>query len=67
MNEEIHCITNKGKVAQNERENGDILRALCSVYKKSRQFFRTYLLINLFKQGYLSSVKSYKHLNKFVS
>ena len=41
MNEEIHCITDKGKTAKNEWENddSDFLRALCSVFKKFRQFF----------------------------
>ena len=45
MNKEIHCITNKGKVAKNEWENDDtdFLQALCSVYKKLGQlFFHTY-------------------------
>ena len=52
MNKEIHCITNKGKVAKNEWENDDtyFLQALCSVYKKLGQlFFRTYLLTYLRK------------------
>ena len=41
MNEEIRCITNKGKAAKNERENNDsdYLQALYSVYKKLGQFF----------------------------
>ena len=41
MNEEIHCITNEGKMARNEWENDDsnFLRALYSVYKKLGQFF----------------------------
>ena len=41
MNEEICCITNKGKMAKNEWENdnSDFFRALCTVCKKSRQFF----------------------------
>ena len=35
MNEEIHCITNEGKMPKNELENdgSDFLRDLCSVYK----------------------------------
>ena len=43
MNEEIRCITNEGKTARNEWENGDcdILRALYSVQKKLSQFFST--------------------------
>ena len=38
MNEEICCITNKGKTAKNEWENDefDFLVALYSVYKKLR-------------------------------
>ena len=41
MNEEINCITNAGKTAKNEWENGDsdLLVALYSVYKKLGQFF----------------------------
>ena len=36
MNEEICCITNKGKTAKNEWENDgcDFLQALYCVYKK---------------------------------
>ena len=50
MNEEIHCITKKVKVTQNEWENGDILRALYSVYKETRQFLdHTYSLTCLNK------------------
>ena len=49
MNEEIHCITNKGKrkTAINEwkNDNSVILRALYSVHKKLGQFFfHTYSL-----------------------
>ena len=41
MNEEIHSITNEGKMAKNELENydSDFVQALCSVYKKLGQFF----------------------------
>ena len=52
MNEEIHCITNEGKMAKNECENDDcdFLRALFSVYKKLGQFFfHTYSLTCLKK------------------
>ena len=38
---------------------------LCSVYKKGIFFF-PYLLVNFFEQRYISSVKSYKHLYKFI-
>ena len=59
----------KGKVAMNEWENdgSDILRALYSVYEKITTILSPYLLVNLFKQRYISSVKSYKYLNKFIS
>ena len=69
MNEEIHCITNKGKTAKNEWENDDpdFLLALYSVNKKLGQFFFRTLLANLFKQRYISSVTSYKYLNKLIS
>ena len=41
MNEEICCITNKGKAAKNEGENddSDFLLALYSVYKNSDNSF----------------------------
>ena len=39
---------------------------LCTVYiRKTRAIPFPYLLANLFKQRYISSVKSYKYLNKF--
>ena len=41
MNEEILCITNKGKAAKNEWEidDSDFLRAFYSVYKRIRTIF----------------------------
>ena len=41
MNEEIHCITNKGITAKNELENddSDFLWAIYSIYKKLEHFF----------------------------
>ena len=60
MNKELHCITNKGKAAKNEWKNddSDILRASYSFYiKKNKATLFPYLLINLFKQRYISSVK----------
>ena len=50
MNEEIHCITNKGKTARTEWENDDsnIFVVLYRVYKKLGQFFFHTLLANLF-------------------
>ena len=63
MNEEIHCITNEGKMARNEWENGDsnFLRALYSVYKKIRIiFFHILLIIH-------HSVASYKYFKKLIS
>ena len=46
MKEEIHCITNKGKMKNGyelmERDDSVILQALYSVHKKLRQsFFHT--------------------------
>ena len=59
----------KGKVAMNEWENdgSDILRVLYSVYEKITTILSPYLLVNLFKQRYISFVKSYKYLNKIIS
>ena len=69
MNEETCCIVNEGKKAKNEwkNDNSDILPALYSVYKKIRAAVLPCLLINLFKQGYFSSVKKYKYLNNSIS
>ena len=69
MHEEIQCITNEGKMAKNEWENedSDFLVALYSVYKKLGQFLFHTSLSNLFKQKYISSVTSYKYLNKLIS
>ena len=67
MNEEIRCITNEGKMAKNKWENySDFLPALRIVYKKLGHFFFHALLANLFKQRYISSVTSYKYLNKLI-
>ena len=63
MNEEICCITNGGKRARNEWENGDsdVLQALYSVYKKIRSiFFHTLLVIHC-------SAASYKYFKKLIS
>ena len=67
MNEEIHGITNEGKMTKNEWENdSDILPVLCIVYKTLGQFFFHALLVNLFKQRYISFVTSFKYLNKLM-
>ena len=50
-----------------ENDDSDILRALQCIYKKIKTILFPYLLANVFKQKYTSSVKSYKHLNKFIS
>ena len=52
MNEEIRCITCKGKTAKNEWENDefDFPQALHGIYKKLGQlFFHTYSLTCLEK------------------
>ena len=69
MNEEIHCITNEGKMATNEWENdgSNFLPALCIVYKKLGQFFFHTLLANLFKQRYISCGTSYRYLDKLIN
>ena len=50
MNEEICCITDKGKTATNEWQNDEFLQALYSAYTKIRTNIFPYLLMNLFKQ-----------------
>ena len=59
----------KGKTAINEYANDDpgILRTFYSVHKKVRTILFPWLLLNLFKQRYSSSGKSYKYLKKFIS
>ena len=65
MTEKICCVTNKGKRLRIYKKNGDsdFLQALYSVYKIIMTILFPYLLVNLFKQRYISSVKSYKYLN----
>ena len=69
MNKDICSITNKGNIAKNEWESddSDILWALYSLYKKIRTILFQNLLITLFTQRYINSVKSYKYLNKSIS
>ena len=67
-NEEICCITSEGKTAKNDWENdSDFLPALYILCKRLGQFFFHALLANLFKQRYISSVTSYKYLDKLIS
>ena len=67
-NEEICCITNRGKMAKNEWESdSDFFPALYIVYKKLGQFFFHTWIANLFKQRYISAVTNYKYLNKLIS
>ena len=58
-------IINKEKPAKNKRENDGFLRSFYSVYKKLGQFF-PHLLANLFKERYISFIKSYKYLDKLI-
>ena len=60
MNEGIRCINNKGKTV-----NGafDSFRALYRAIK-NRTILFPYLLIKLFKQRYISSIKSYNYLKR---
>ena len=53
----------KGKTAMNEWENDefDILWSSYIVYKKIKTILFLYLLVNLFKQRCISSIKSYKY------
>ena len=53
----------KGKTAMNEWENdeSDILWSSYIVYKKIKTILFLYLLVNLFKQRCISSIKSYKY------
>ena len=68
MNEEIHCITNEGKMAKNEWGNNfNFLPAKYNVYEKLGQFFFHTIFANLFKQRYNCSVTSYKYLTKLTS
>ena len=68
MNEETRCITSKRKTAKNNwKYDSDFLPALYIVYKKSRQFFFHTVLPNVLKQRHISSVRSYKYLNKSIN
>ena len=52
MNEEIHCITNKGITVKNQLENAgsDFLWPKYSVYKKFEHFFFRTVLFNCLKK-----------------
>ena len=50
-----------------ENDDFDILQALYIIYKKIMTTPFPYLLFNLLKQSYISSVKSCKCLNKIIS
>ena len=68
MIEEIRCITKKGKTVKIDWENdSDFLPTLYIVYKKLRQFIFHTLLVNVFKQKCISSIRSYKYLNRLIS
>ena len=53
----------KGKTAMNEwvNDESDILWSSYIVYKKIKTILFLYLLVNLFKQRCISSIKSYKY------
>ena len=70
MNEEINCITNKGKMANNEWENdnSDFLWALCRVYKELRQFFCfSYLLTCVKKDAWVLLKVIYISTSQYIT
>ena len=70
MNEEINCITNKGKMANNEWENdnSDFLWALCSVYKELWQFFCfSYLLTCVKKDAWVLLKVIYISTSQYIT
>ena len=62
--EEIHCITDKGKMAKNEWKNDD--SDFYAVYIKNSDNTFSILLLNLFKERCISFVKGYEYLNKLT-
>ena len=70
MKKFVTLLTKKNrKMATNEQENdaSNILQTLYSVYKKIRTILFPCLLVNLFKQRCISSVKSYVWSNISIS
>ena len=58
MRKFIALLTKEKRLRMNgEHDDSVFLQALCSVYENLGQFC-PYLLINLFKERYISSVKS---------
>ena len=59
MNDEIRCITKKGKTTKNEwkSDGSDFRQASYSIYIKNRTILFPQLLIDLFKQRNINSVK----------
>ena len=71
---DYHLVRNKilmknsgHKLGWMRKDDSDKLWALYSGYKKIKTIYFPYLFVNLFKQRYTKSVKSYKYLNKFIS
>ena len=60
MNEEIYCITKKGKTTMNVRENDDWLSS--SFMQCIKNLGNSFSILYL-----LSTVTSYKHSNKLIS
>ena len=61
------ALLTKEKQPRMNRKMTPTFFQLFIVYTKLGQFFFHALLANLFKQRYLSSVTSYKYLNKLLS
>ena len=61
MNEEICCITNEGKMANNEWENydPDFLRSLYSVYQKIRIIFSILYSLYIILLQVINILKNY--------
>ena len=67
MNEEICCIIKENQQKMNGKMMTLTFFKLYTVHIKTRPIAFPYLHINLFKKRYISSVISYKYLNKLIS
>ena len=65
MKKFVKLLTKEKQPKINEKTTPTFFQLYTIVYKKLGQFSFHTLLTNLFKQRYISSITSYKYLNKY--
>ena len=67
MKKFVALLTREKRKSGWEKDDSEILGTLYIGYKKIRTIPFPYLFVNLFKERYTKSVRSYKHWNKSIS